>query len=154
MELLRPLKFKMRAWLALRRWCWTADRRLRRGLPSHTLCPLCNAADETLDHLSLQCNFAQEVWSGLVTRLGHPASVPGQDASLNEWCFNATGRFVRSERKEANSIIMLTLRYLWLERNDRVFEGHNSIVAATLNLITDEWRVWLECRDGLERVVH
>ncbi|KAM0914656.1 hypothetical protein ACQ4PT_011368 [Festuca glaucescens] len=55
-----PLKFKMHAWLALRRRCWTADRRLRRGLPSHSLCPLCGVADETLDHLSLQCIFAHE----------------------------------------------------------------------------------------------
>jgi hypothetical protein len=31
-----PLRFKMHAWLALRRHCWTADKRLRRGLPSHT----------------------------------------------------------------------------------------------------------------------
>ncbi|KAM0826096.1 hypothetical protein ACQ4PT_069108 [Festuca glaucescens] len=56
-----PLKYKMHAWLALRRRCWTADRRLRRGLPSHTLCPLCNAVDETLDHLSLHCTFARGI---------------------------------------------------------------------------------------------
>ncbi|KAM0831277.1 hypothetical protein ACQ4PT_065657 [Festuca glaucescens] len=35
-----PLQYKLHAWLALRRRCWTADRRLRRGLPTHTLCPL------------------------------------------------------------------------------------------------------------------
>ncbi|XP_071677042.1 uncharacterized protein [Lolium perenne] len=40
-----PLKFKFHAWLALRRRCWTADRRLRHGLPSHTLCQLCDASD-------------------------------------------------------------------------------------------------------------
>jgi hypothetical protein len=53
-----PLQFKLHAWLALRRRCWTADRRLCRGLPTHTLCPLCNVADETLDHISLHCGFA------------------------------------------------------------------------------------------------
>ncbi|KAM0827167.1 hypothetical protein ACQ4PT_068367 [Festuca glaucescens] len=56
-----PLKYKLHAWLALRRQCWTADRRLRRGLPTHTLCPLCNVADETLDHLSLHCLFSRGV---------------------------------------------------------------------------------------------
>jgi hypothetical protein len=55
------LKYKMHAWLALRRRYWTADRRLRRGLASHTLCPLCAAANETLDHLSLHCSFDHRV---------------------------------------------------------------------------------------------
>ncbi|KAM0923616.1 hypothetical protein ACQ4PT_005410 [Festuca glaucescens] len=32
-----PYKFKFHAWLALRGRCWTADRRLCHGLPSHTL---------------------------------------------------------------------------------------------------------------------
>jgi hypothetical protein len=48
-----PFKIRFRAWLSLRGRCWTADRRLRRGLPSHVLCSLCDAADETADHLSL-----------------------------------------------------------------------------------------------------
>ncbi|KAM0861655.1 hypothetical protein ACQ4PT_045717 [Festuca glaucescens] len=65
-----PLKHKLHAWLALRRRCWTADRRLRRGLPSHSICPLCATADETLDHLSLHCVYAQELWS---TATGHCA---------------------------------------------------------------------------------
>jgi hypothetical protein len=114
-----PLKFKMHAWLALRRRWWTADRHLQRGLPSHTLCPLCGAADETLDHLSLQCSFAREVWSGLVARLGLPDILPWHGATLNDWWSNASGLFLRADRRKANSIIMLTLRYLWLERNVR-----------------------------------
>ncbi|KAM0913734.1 hypothetical protein ACQ4PT_011963 [Festuca glaucescens] len=56
-----PYKFKFHAWLALRGRCWTTDRRLRRGLPTHVVCPMCSAADETLDHISLQCTFAQSV---------------------------------------------------------------------------------------------
>ncbi|KAM0883422.1 hypothetical protein ACQ4PT_031650 [Festuca glaucescens] len=76
-----PLKFKMHAWLALRRRCWTADRRLRRGLPSHSLCPLCGVADETLDHLSLQCIFAHEVRVVICLNkdwcsIGEPTSTP------------------------------------------------------------------------------
>jgi hypothetical protein len=43
-----PLKHKMHAWFALRRRCWTADRRCRRWLPSHILCPLCGSREETI----------------------------------------------------------------------------------------------------------
>ncbi|KAM0911679.1 hypothetical protein ACQ4PT_013296 [Festuca glaucescens] len=59
-----PFKFKFHAWLALRDQCWTADHRLRRGLTSHTLCPLCLVANDTLDHISLQCPFARAIWMG------------------------------------------------------------------------------------------
>jgi hypothetical protein len=117
-----------------------ADQHLRRGLPSHSLCPLCGVADETLDHLSLQCIFAHEVWAGLLARLDLPAILPGHDATLNEWWYNASGPFPRADRKQANSVIMLTLRYLWLECNARVLEGQRSTAAATLSLIMDEWR--------------
>jgi hypothetical protein len=60
-----PMKHKLHGWLALRRHCWTADRLLRRGLPSHILCPLCKVHNETLDHLSLDCPFARVVWAGI-----------------------------------------------------------------------------------------
>jgi hypothetical protein len=42
-NLFAPLKFKRHAWLALRRRCWTADRRRRRGLRTHIMCPLCGS---------------------------------------------------------------------------------------------------------------
>jgi hypothetical protein len=48
-----PFKFQFHAWLALRNRCWTAERLARRGLPTHALCPLCDSAIETMDHLSL-----------------------------------------------------------------------------------------------------
>ncbi|KAM0899738.1 hypothetical protein ACQ4PT_021089 [Festuca glaucescens] len=80
-----PLKYRMHAWLALHRRCWTADRRLRRGLPSHSLCPLCTATDETLDHLSLHCRYAQDLWAGLVARLRLPNIAPVAAVGINDW---------------------------------------------------------------------
>ncbi|KAM0913367.1 hypothetical protein ACQ4PT_012221 [Festuca glaucescens] len=80
-----PLKYRMHAWLALRRRCWMADRRLRRGLPSHSLCPLCTATDETLDHLSLHCRYAQDLWAGLVARLRLPNIAPVAAVGINDW---------------------------------------------------------------------
>ncbi|KAM0928574.1 hypothetical protein ACQ4PT_002562 [Festuca glaucescens] len=99
-----PLKYKMHAWLALRRRCWTADRRLRRGLPSHTICPLCDVASEMLDHLSLHCGFSRGVWSRLVTCLGLPDIAPTGNGGLNDWWIHATHRFTLTERKKANSL--------------------------------------------------
>ncbi|KAM0879448.1 hypothetical protein ACQ4PT_034225 [Festuca glaucescens] len=64
-----PMKFRLHAWLALRRCCWTADRLLEHGLPANAMCQLCSAADETLDHLSLLCPFAVEVWTRVTLKI-------------------------------------------------------------------------------------
>ena len=142
-----PLKFKMHAWLALRRRCWTADRRLRRGLPSHVLCPLCDAADETLDHLSLDCHYARGLWAGLVARLGLPDIVPQGAIGINGWWSQATAKFATVDRRAANSLIMLALRSLWLERNARVFDDRRLPVVSLLQTVVDEWHSWLRARD-------
>jgi hypothetical protein len=141
-----PLRFKMHAWLALRRRCWTVDRRLRRGLPSHTLCPLCDAEDETLDYLSLHCSFAQGVWCGLVHGLGLPNILPHQGSGINDWWLHASSSFAAADRRKANSLIMLGLRHIWLEWNARVFDRASAPMTTVLNSILDEWRLWLACR--------
>jgi hypothetical protein len=116
-----PLKHKLHAWLALHRHCWTADRRLRHGLPSHTLCPLCATVDETLDHISLHCPFATMVWAGIILRLRLPDISPIANHGINDWWITASQRFSFKDRKGANSLITLVLRSLWIERNARVF---------------------------------
>jgi hypothetical protein len=87
-----PLKHRFHAWLALRRRCWTADRRIRRGLPSHLLCPLCGLTLETLDHLSLHCPYAQEIWASLVTRICLPTVVPTHNSGINDCWLLAAAR--------------------------------------------------------------
>ena len=46
-----PLRVKIFFWLALRDWCWTAERLARHGLPHGSVCPLCDQATETMAHL-------------------------------------------------------------------------------------------------------
>jgi hypothetical protein len=48
----------------------------------------------------------------------------------------AIGRFTKADRKTANSLIMLVMRTLWLERNAKLFQpggdhgtGHSPSVA-------------------------
>jgi hypothetical protein len=89
-----------------------------------------------------------------VGRLGLPDIVPVGDDGINEWWTRATHRFPLADRKKANSLIMLTLRMLWLERNARVFDGNMSPLHATLGSIIEEWRVWCECRGRRIRDVH
>ena len=141
-----PLKFRLHAWFALRDRCWTADRRLRRGLVSHTLCPLCLIENETMEHLTMRCSYAAAVWGGLNTRLGVSLPAPGTQRSLAIRWLSAVHSLPNADQKTANSLILLVLRALWLERNARVIEGIALPWARVLDAIIDEWRLWATCR--------
>ncbi|CAM0882123.1 unnamed protein product [Alopecurus aequalis] len=134
-----PMKNKMHAWLALRDRCWTADRRLRRGLPSHTACPLCSAADESMDHLTVQCGFASQFWA---------VPVAAQELRLQDWWPDAVQQLPVKERRTANSIILLGIRAIWLERNARVFDNKACVLDRVVSSTFDEWRLWVNCRRG------
>ncbi|KAF5203901.1 hypothetical protein FRX31_006512 [Thalictrum thalictroides] len=45
----------------------TVDQLQRRGLVIPNRCCMCNSANETIDHLFLQCNFARFIWGELTT---------------------------------------------------------------------------------------
>ncbi|CAM0912886.1 unnamed protein product [Alopecurus aequalis] len=143
-----PLKVRFHAWLALRDRCWTADRRLRRGLTSHTLCPLCSTADETMDHLSVQCPFAIATWAGVCNRLGIQLMATGMQDRLADWWPMAVHDLPAPDQRTANSVIMLVIRSLWLERNARVFDNGPSTLGQVIETIVDEWKMWVSCRRG------
>jgi hypothetical protein len=115
-------KVKFHAWLALRRRCWTADRLIRRGMQANPLCSLCGVSAKSLDHLSLQCPFTRQVWFGVAQRLGFSIPVPLATSTIPEWWPLVVEGLSRQDLKKANSLIMLTMRSLWLERNARVFD--------------------------------
>jgi hypothetical protein len=56
---------------------------------------------------------------------------------LPHWWPDAVANLSRSDRKTANSIIMLTLRAIWLERNARVFDHTHSTAARVLDDIIE-----------------
>jgi hypothetical protein len=101
-----PFKVKFHAWLALRRWCWTVERLIRRGMPADPLCSLCGVSAESLDDLSLQCPFAGQVWFGVAQRLGFPIPVPPATSTISEWWPLVVERLSRRDSKKANSLIM------------------------------------------------
>jgi hypothetical protein len=148
-----PMAYRMHAWLAFHRRYWTADRRLRRGLHSHVLCPMCTTADKTIDHLSVGCTFGHRVWAGVNRRLGFTLPVPSHDVSLAKWWTSTVAHLPSGRRKDGNSIIMLVIRSIWLERNARVFEGKASPSDVVLDMVVDTWCAWMAARGRLSRGV-
>ncbi|GJN40511.1 hypothetical protein PR202_gb29733 [Eleusine coracana subsp. coracana] len=65
-----PPKCKVFLWLAIRNWCWTADRLAKRGLPHPSKCPLCDQEDEDVQHLLTTCVLPREFWFRILAPLG------------------------------------------------------------------------------------
>jgi hypothetical protein len=55
----------------------------------------------------------------------------------------------RQDSKKANSLIMLTMRSLWLERNARVFDRVASPTTRVIDSICSEWEIWISVPHGL-----
>lgn len=60
------------AWLFVLNRCPTRDRLLCWGLPTSPLCLLCNAHEESRNHLFFECSFTWEIWRPLISRCALP----------------------------------------------------------------------------------
>jgi len=54
-----PAKCQFFLLLVAHKRCWTSDHLARRGLSHPEKCPLCDQADESIDHLLIKCIFSR-----------------------------------------------------------------------------------------------
>jgi hypothetical protein len=81
-----PNKCRFFSWLVAHNRCWTADRLARRNLPYPSQCPLCDQAEETINHLLTTCVFAWQFWSLLLQRVGiAEASPQPHEFTFEDW---------------------------------------------------------------------
>jgi hypothetical protein len=71
-----PMKCKFFICLATNIRCWTSDWLAKRGLPHPPACPLCDQADETIQHILVSCVFSREVRTLVLRNLNLVAVVP------------------------------------------------------------------------------
>jgi hypothetical protein len=48
-----------------------------------------------------------------------------------------------AQKKVTNSIIMLTLRSIWLERNAWIFDDASSLILRVLDVVLAQWEIWV-----------
>ncbi|KAM0870913.1 hypothetical protein ACQ4PT_039753 [Festuca glaucescens] len=146
-----PLKYRFFSWLAVQDRCWTSDRLQRRGLPNQGFCPLCERVDECIDHLLLQCPFSRAIWFKVLRGQGLQRLMPSSTDEIREWWPLASSSLCLGAQRAFNSLCLLVLRSLWLERNARVFEGNACSAAYLTARILEDWQEWSTCRRGSVR---
>ena len=138
-----PNKCKFFMWLAAHNRCWTADRLTRRNLPHPERCPLCDQAEETIDHLLVSCIFTRQVWFRILQKLGLQTLTPEvETASFDEWWETTSNRVDGQVQKGLNSIIILGAWSIWNHRNRCVFDGISPNLNVVLSAVEEEMHLW------------
>ncbi|KAH9710588.1 DNA mismatch repair protein MLH3 [Citrus sinensis] len=110
-----PGKVKHFIWCALVNVLPTADNLLSRKVDVSPICPICSAANESVYYCLVDCLFATSCW--LLSSLGTGRRCP----SFFDWIEQT---FIKCRKEECNLAIMVCWK-LWLNRNDKVWNGHN-----------------------------
>ena len=146
-----PPKCKVFLWLAVRDRCWTADHLVKQNLPHPNQCPLCDQADETIQHLLTSCVFAREFWFRVLSPLGLQHGVPSlNEQNFAEWWRKASKRTPKDKRKGFNSLVVMCAWLIWKHRNACVFEGASPNMNDLLRAFSDEHHLW--CLAGARKL--
>jgi hypothetical protein len=133
-------KCKFFLWLAIRNKCWTADRLQLRGMPHPDVCPMCDQAQETIQHLLTACIFARQFWHTILAAIGLGHLTPTADEeNFADWWGKASLRVVKTRQKGLNSLIILGAWCLWLQRNRAVFHGEAPSLPRIFRCFSDEY---------------
>lgn len=62
-------KYSFLAWLKMLNRLSTGDRMTKWDAATNPVCVLCNATDETKDHLYFECDYSREIWRKLMSKL-------------------------------------------------------------------------------------
>jgi hypothetical protein len=95
-----PPKCKFFLWLAIRNKCWTTDRLQLRGMPHPDVCPMCDQAQETIQHLLTACIFSRQFWHTILAAIGLGHLTPTSDEeNFADWWGKASLRLSRRDKR-------------------------------------------------------
>ncbi|XP_057856822.1 uncharacterized protein LOC131066134 [Cryptomeria japonica] len=113
-------KARVFTWLALKKRILTWERLRRLGFLGPLRCIMCKKVEESLDHLLLQCEEAQTVWSFLLGKLGWMAPLPNTILDLfSSWNIPSRRSVFSSLWLVASSLVVWEI---WKERNKKIFQ--------------------------------
>lgn len=119
----------------------TTDNLKRRGLALAGRCSFCHQNDEDIYHCFLDCSFSSQVWNYFLL------NCPGRERSLHtvsDTIFSFRN-FCGSRRGKIRwrPLFHVILWNLWLERNNRVFEGTATEIGSFIQKV--KTTIWSWC---------
>uniref|UniRef100_A0A2N9FS98 Reverse transcriptase zinc-binding domain-containing protein n=1 Tax=Fagus sylvatica TaxID=28930 RepID=A0A2N9FS98_FAGSY len=132
-----PHKVAFFTWLVAHGKILTIDNLRRRQICVLDWCFMCKRAGESVNHLMLHCEYAQELWSMIFCMFGISWVMPQSTyALLHCWRRKGPAHLIW------NAIPSCLMWLLWRERNQRAFEDserHSAELKLTLLRTLMEW---------------
>jgi hypothetical protein len=112
-------------------------------MPHPDVCPMCDQAQETIQHLLIACIFARQFWHKVLVVFGLGHLTPAADEeSFADWWGKVSLRVIKTRKKGLNSLIILGAWCLWLQRNRAVFHGESPSLPRIFRCFSDECVSW------------
>jgi hypothetical protein len=97
-----------------------------------------------MGHLLLGCVYSKEVWFKALRKFGwHAVALTVVQTPFVDWWLRARQSIRKARRKCFNSVVMLIT---WLQRNARVFGGHQVPPSMLAELIAQDCELWCRAR--------
>jgi hypothetical protein len=128
-------KCRFLAWLMVHRKILTSDKLQLRGWDNSPICSLCGIEPETARHLIMECSFAKQVWSTIWSKLGlqmHATNLFNGD--ILAWWETCRKSMVKEQRRNLDGLMYMAWG-IWLQRNNRIFNGVYSTVPQVVDSI-------------------
>ena len=96
-----------------------------------------------------------EVWFRVLACIGLNVALPQQNSTLERWWTESRKRVRKHDRKRFVSLVFLTVRTLWKQRNNRVFDNvqEQRTPAQVVILIGEEFLLWELAKRGGREIV-
>ncbi|XP_060210980.1 uncharacterized protein LOC132637997 [Lycium barbarum] len=99
----------------------TRDRLASWGITQEVICPLCNVAKETANHLFFACAFSEGIWAKILAWQGIRRFVLEWKDELQYATTRASGNSINACIYRMS--IAASIYQLWAERNMRIFQS-------------------------------
>lgn len=119
-----PLKVACFSWIVAWEACLTQSNLQKRRFQLCSRCPLCEEHPEEVGHLFLHCRVTRQLWNMFLAMLGMSWAMPKSIVELLQgWSREGISK---KSLRTWNTIPQAMWWTIWLERNNRIFEGTSS----------------------------
>jgi hypothetical protein len=144
-------KRKVFAWWILQNRLWMADRVVKYGGQTNSVCKLCNTRDESALHMIVTCSYAKQVWHGLEQWSGIAwEPPPGNNYRRFKLWWNKMTQLKKPGAADRTQKLICITWNSWKERCRRDFDNKAMSDHQLREIIcsgVDQWRLaW--CNQG------
>lgn len=144
-----PPKVELFVWMAVQNCIASKSVLVRRGMlvSEFEVCPLCNSASESPNHLLLLCQFAWRVWSEIIAWWKLEWICPPNLLALLQ--FWDSFKFKNLERIIWQACFYTVMWTIWTTRNKKVFSNEAVEVEEVIDLSKTRMAIWVKGKYGI-----